>query len=62
MTVQPKVWSVTPIDIPNDVHARVYLDAFMSFYNPDTRRVSSKKRQCVFKVSTYKHIPVRLNI
>ncbi|XP_028895521.2 pickpocket protein 19-like [Zeugodacus cucurbitae] len=49
MTVQPKVWSFTPIDIPNDVFARVYLDAFMSFYDPDTRRVSSKKRQCVFK-------------
>lgn len=50
MTVQPKVWSDTPIDIPYNVHARVYLDALMSFYDPETRRVSSKTRECVFKV------------
>ncbi|XP_050321384.1 pickpocket protein 19-like [Bactrocera neohumeralis] len=49
MTVQPEVWSFTPIDIPKDVYARVYLDAFMSFFDPETRRVSSKKRRCVFK-------------
>ncbi|XP_069962655.1 pickpocket protein 19-like [Bactrocera oleae] len=43
MNVQPHVWSFSSIDIPKDVYARVYLDAFMSFYDPAT------KRQCVFK-------------
>lgn len=47
MNVQPHVWSFSSIDIPKDVYARVYLDAFMSFYDPAT------KRQCVFKVNHY---------
>lgn len=53
MNVQPHVWSFSSIDIPKDVYARVYLDAFMSFYDPATKRVSSTKRQCVFKVNHY---------
>ncbi|XP_053958517.1 pickpocket protein 19-like [Anastrepha ludens] len=49
MTVQPQVWSYTAIDIPRNVFARIYIDAYMSFFDSDTRRLSSKKRRCVFQ-------------